>query len=247
VHWLAWLLVGILALVVFGAFARWLLQNPRGTVDAGLIWRTTEIYTAVVHRVRVEGAEHIPLTRAPGPLIVVLNHTAGIDPLLAQSVVPFEIRWIMMTAMRVPALEWFWRFANVIFVDQEGGVSGAREAIRHVKAGGVIGIFPEGGIERPREHILPFEPGVGFLIRRTGARVLPVIIDGTPPVDPAWASLIHRSRSRVRFMPPIDYGSTKMSAQEIAQDLRRRYMEWTGWPAADATPKAPPGSVAALY
>src|SRR4051812_49078545 len=102
-----------------------------------------------MHRVHVEGAEHIPLTRAPGPLIVVLNHTAGIDPLLAQSVVPFEIRWLMMTDMRAPSLEWFWRFANVIFVDQRGGVSGAREAIRHVKAGGVIGIFPEGGSNAP--------------------------------------------------------------------------------------------------
>ena len=90
-------------------------------------------------------------------------------------------------------------------------------------------------------------PGVGFLIRRTVARVLPVIFVGTPPVDPAWASLTKRSRSRVRFMPPIDYGVTKMSAEQIAGDLRGRYMEWTGWPAADAPPKAPPGSVAALY
>jgi 1-acyl-sn-glycerol-3-phosphate acyltransferase len=242
VNWVAWLLLGFLGLGIFAGFARWLLQNPRGTVEAGLIWRLTEIYTALVHRVRVEGAENIPDARKPGPLIVVLNHTAGIDPLLAQSVVPFEIRWIMMADMRHPALEWFWRFARVIFVDQGGrDVSGPRKAIKHVKSGGVLGIFPEGGLERPRRHILPFESGIGFLIRRTGARVLPVVIQGTPEVDPAWASLTRSSHSLVRFMPLIDYAGSKMSADEIADDLRRRYLEWTGWPAAERPPEPPEG------
>jgi 1-acyl-sn-glycerol-3-phosphate acyltransferase len=242
------MLVGLLALAVFGSFARWLLENPRGTVEAGLIWRATEIYTALVHHERVEGAENIPASRTPGSLLVVLNHTAGIDPLLAQSVVPFEIRWIMTADMRHPVLEWFWQFARVIFLDQEGGeVSGAREAIRHVKNGGVLGIFPEGGLERPRRHILPFEPGVGFLIRRTGAPVLPVVIQGTPEVDPAWASLTRSSHSRVRFMPMIDYSNSKMSAAQIAEDLRRRYIEWTGWPAGESPPKPPEGGLRTAY
>ncbi|HBS29908.1 MAG TPA: hypothetical protein DEB06_10785, partial [Phycisphaerales bacterium] len=35
---------------------------------------------------------------------------------------------------------------------------------------------------------------------KSGAPVLPVVIEGTPQVDPAWASLAHRSRARVRVL-----------------------------------------------
>ena len=101
----------------------------------------------------------------------------------------------------------------------------------HVKAGGAIGIFPEGGIERPARTLLPFQPGVGFVVRRTGARVLPVWIDGTPMALPtAWASLVTPSRARVRYGDLIDYSGTKLSAEEIAKDLQRRYSDWSGWP-----------------
>jgi 1-acyl-sn-glycerol-3-phosphate acyltransferase len=71
------------------------------------------------------------------------------------------------------------------------------------------------------------------IIHRTGAPVLPVVIDGTPQVDPAWDSLIHPSRSRLRFMAPIDYRSSGLSPEAIALDLRRRFVDWTGWPTND--------------
>jgi len=118
----------------------------------------------------------------------------------------------------------------VIFVSRTSRDSiGAREAIRHLRGGGVIGIFPEGGLERPAYQLLPFQPGIGLLIKRTGARVLPVLVDGTPQVDPAWASLWKPSRSRLRFKPTLDYSHSDLSAAEIANDLRQRFMEWTGW------------------
>jgi 1-acyl-sn-glycerol-3-phosphate acyltransferase len=216
-----------------------LRNNPRGTVSGGIVWGLLRPYAALWHRVRVEEGQNIPRARSPGPLIVVINHTAGVDPLLVQAVVPFEVRWVMSSDMRHPALEWLWRFANVIYVNPHGGeVSGAREAIKHVREGGVLGIFPEGGIERPHRRILPFAPGVGFLIRRTGAPVLPVIVDGTPEVDKAWQSIPRRSRARVTFKPLIDYGASALSAAQIADDLRNRYLEWTGWPPGERKPAA---------
>ena len=232
--WPAWTIVGLFGLLLFAAFARSVMNNPRREFEAGLIWRGLEVYSALFHHVRVIGVENVPPTWSPGPLIIVINHTAGIDPVLLQSICPFEIRWMMTTDMRLPGLEWLWRYAHIIFVDHKGSdVSGAREAIRHVKAGGVLGIFPEGGLERPRRHIMPFEPGVGLIVRRTGAPVLCAVVQGTPEVEPAWASLWHFSQSRVAFKPPIDYRATKLSAEEIASDLRRRYSEWTGWPIAE--------------
>ncbi|MEL7473663.1 MAG: lysophospholipid acyltransferase family protein [Planctomycetota bacterium] len=236
-----WVILAVAVWLLISLFVRWLLDNPRQDLTTGLACRGFLIYGRLVHRLRVEGREHIPTSRHPGPLIVVANHTAGVDPLLLQGVCPFEIRWMMAEDMRAKGLEWFWSFSRIIFVDRQGqrDMLAAREAIRHVKAGGVLGIFPEGGIERPPRELMPFQRGVGLIISKTGAPVLPVVIDGTPQVDPAWASLWRRSSSRIRVGEPIDYASSGMKPREYADDLRRRFAEWTGWP-LNESPEPPP-------
>lgn len=236
---MSWIVVLILvtaAILLWAWIARRILDNPFGDVEGGLLWVCGSLYVRLFHGLRIVGREHIPRTRRPGPLIIVSNHTAGIDPMLVQVACPFPIRWMMALDMRIPALEWFWKWARIIDVDREAGagIGPVRDAIRHVRRGGVLGLFPEGQLERPKRHLLPFQSGVGAMVQRTGALVLPVVIDGTPTVDPAWASLWHPSRSTIEFKPPIDYTGADLSAEQIADDLRRRYQEWTGWPMASA-------------
>ena len=93
----------------------------------------------------------------------------------------------------------------------------------------MLGIFPEGAIERPPEKLLPFMAGVGLIVKKTGAKVLPVIIRGTPRSADAMASFTVRSRARIEFKPVIDYSAMGMSAEGIANDLESRFEEWTGW------------------
>jgi len=231
-----WALFGIGALVALGAFGRWMLANPMESVDGGLVWRATRVYVHCFHHLTVEGKEHLPKGRRPGPLVVVMNHTAGVDPVLVQAICRFYVRYVMAQDMRLPNYEWLWQWAGTIFVDRKGGsAQGTREAVRHLESGGVIGIFPEGGLERPPRHIMAFEPGVGMIVRRTGARVLPIVIDGTPIVDPAWASLWKPSRSRLRIMAPIYYGGSGLDANEIAEGRRKRFVQWTGWPTIETS------------
>lgn len=198
---------------------------------AGLLLTTMRLYSRIVQRVRVEGSENIPRGIDVGPLIIVSNHTAGADVPLIQALARFEIRWVMARSMQVASLQWFWEWAKVIGVDLGARDTGAvREAMRHVQSGGVLGIFPEGGLERPPRQIMPFQPGVGLIIKKTGAKVLPILIDGTPQVEPAWASLWRFGRARVRVFAPIDYSQSNLSASEIVADLERRYLDWSGWP-----------------
>lgn len=233
-------------LLGLGLLARWLMDNPRGDLETGLYLKVASGYARFYHNLRVTGMPHIPQERNPGPLIVVANHSAGIDPVLIQVVCPFEIRWIMALDMRLPAFEWFWTWAGIISIPRGNELGATREAIRHVKhgdngEGGVLGIFPEGAIERPERQILPFLRGVGLIIKKSNALVLPVIIEGTPQVDPAWASLWRPSRSRLTFKQPIDYRDSTLTPDEISADLRRRYLEWTGWPANEVHAGVIPG------
>lgn len=221
--------------IVFAALCQWWLRNPRGDVETGFAWNLFRLYAFGFQRLRIRGKEFRPDTQNPGPLIVVVNHTSGVDPAVVIAACRFEVRWIMAQDMRHPGAEWFWKWGNVIFVDrQKGDATGAREAIKHIKLGGTVGIFPEGGIERPGQRLLPFQSGVGLIIRRTGAPVLPVIIRGIPETPTAWGAYFERGHASVEFKPPIDYSATKLSAEEIAKDLQCRYAEWTGWPAAES-------------
>lgn len=232
--WAAWIIVALAALLVAGRLSRALLDNPRGDVDGGLLWHSARCYARALHRLRIEGASNIPASRCPGALIVIANHTSGVDPLLIQAACPFEVRWMMAANMRHPAGEFLWRYGRIIFVEPGGReVASAREAIRHLEAGGVLGIFPEGGIERPPRILLPFLGGVGLIVKRTGAPVLPLVIDGTPAAEHAWQTLLRSSRARLRVQPPVRYAGSGLSAAQITADLQRRYAEWTGWPVAE--------------
>ncbi|MCL4222352.1 MAG: 1-acyl-sn-glycerol-3-phosphate acyltransferase [Phycisphaerales bacterium] len=245
------IVLALASLVVAGYFTRWLLDNPRGDFETGVLYRLGRAYVKLVHHLEVHGRDHIPNERRPGPLIVVANHTSGVDPLLIQAELPFAARWVMAEDMRAPALEWFWKWQDVIFVGKPGSEAiGLRQAMRHLRNGGVVGIFPEGGIERPVRHILPFYPGLGALVRSTGASVLPVLVEGTPQVDPAWASLWRSSRSRITFGPILrDFVG---SPADIAEQIREHFLTWTGWerndtPAVvDATAGKPPRSARRL-
>ncbi|MBX3364703.1 MAG: 1-acyl-sn-glycerol-3-phosphate acyltransferase [Phycisphaeraceae bacterium] len=236
--WPFWIILAVVTVCAWAFVARRIFHNPWGDVEGGLLWVFGLLYVRAVHRLAVHGEENVPHAKTPGPLIIIANHTAGIDPLLIQSACPFPVRWMMAIDMRLPALEWFWKWIGIIDVDREGGasVTAVRDSMRHLRGHGVLGIFPEGQLERPARHLLPFQPGVGTLVQKTGALVLPVIIDGTPQVDPAWASLWRRSRSSIRFMPMIDYRGTSLTGEQIAQDLRDRFLAWTGWPAAEGSP-----------
>lgn len=230
-----WVIPLAAAWIGLAFLSRGLLDNPREDVEGGLMWHTVRAYAAVVHRLRVVGRENIPTGRNPGPLILVANHTAGVDPVLIGAACPFHVRWVMARDMRHPWGEWLWRWDRVIFVSREGDeIAGVREALRALKDGEVIGVFPEGGIERPHGQVRPFLPGVGLLIHRSGAPVLPVVIEGTPDVDPAWHSLRRPSRSVVTFMPPIDYRVLGLDAGEIVADLQRRFEGWVSGGAESA-------------
>ncbi len=227
------LILASLAWLCWAWISRGLLDNPRRDPIYGILMAFIRLYARAWHCLEVEGRENVPKSSAP--LLVVANHTAGIDPILMQAVIPFEIRWMMAKDMMEPSLDPLWKWADVIPVDRTGkDTSSAKDAIAHLRAGHVIGVFPEGRLERPERHLLPFLPGLGVMIKRTRASVLPIVIEGTPQTETAWASVLFRSESRVRVFPVIDYSATEFKANEIVDDLRRRFVEWTGWPTIDA-------------
>lgn len=198
-----------------------------------MFWMLFRLYALLVHRVRHGGQESLAAL-GEEPLIIVSNHTGAADPILIQAGCPFEIRWMMMREMNRGLVDWFTRYGRIILVERNGkDFASTREALRHLSAGGAIGIFPEGGIERPPGVLRRFESGVGFLVARSKATVLPVWISGTPHVDVAMHSLWRRGRARIEFGKPMRFDDVKDS-KTIAPAIRDRIAAMSGWPTSDS-------------
>ena len=130
-----------------------------------------------------------------GPVILASNHESYLDPPLVGSVADRGIFFLARkTLLEGAFFGWLLPKLNVIPVDQEGGDRSALKAlIRILKGGGGTLVFPEG--ERTSDgQLRPAQPGLGFVIAKTLAPVVPMRIFGARE---AWP----RGSSRVRFRP----------------------------------------------
>jgi 1-acyl-sn-glycerol-3-phosphate acyltransferase len=130
-----------------------------------------------------------------GPAILAMNHQSYLDPPLAGTASDRAIYFLARrTLLNVPLLGWLLPKLNVIPVDQEGVDRGAMKAlIRVLKAGNAALVFPEGSRTLDGK-LQPAEPGLGLVIAKTLAPVVPMRIFGAHKALP-------RSGGRLRFVP----------------------------------------------
>ena len=151
-------------------------DNYEHRADLRAVWAVNKLFMHVYQRVHAHTSCPIPAT---GPALIACNHTAGLDPMTVQAVCPRNIVWIMTHEYYdLPSLKWLFKRSEQIRIERESNDSGAwREALRCLKKGRVVGVFPEGRIEKTPD-LMPFQPGVAMLALRGGADFFPVYLDG---------------------------------------------------------------------
>lgn len=132
----------------------------------------------VIFRLHVEGRENVP---PKGAIIVAPNHKSDWDPPLIG--VAFDTRIIHYMAkeelFKNPIFGWIIRQFGT-FPVKRGAVdrTAIRQAIRELKVGNPLGIFPEGTRIR-REGLGRFHSGMASLALMTGTPILPVAVIGS--------------------------------------------------------------------
>ena len=223
----AWLLV--IAVIYWFALPA-LGRRVMGDGPSALLWYISAIYVHWFHRLKATGTAVIPDSITPGPLVVICNHQSPIDPLLVQSQCRFKIRWLMAEEFMLSEANFIWKLGEIIPVTRDGQDSASlRTAIRHLRNKGVIGIFPEAGIKKPRHSVHPFLEGAGAMIAKTKAKVLLVIVDNTPQNEDMTKAVKERSFSTVQFVELTSFPE-KSTGKEITAKLRARIAEITQWP-----------------
>jgi 1-acyl-sn-glycerol-3-phosphate acyltransferase len=149
-------------------------------------------------RLEVVGAEHLP---AAGPTLLVGNHDSYWDP-VAIGMAGRERRQIRAlaksTLWKVPGLgPVLDRMGQVPIERGKGDAKALQAAIDTLRAGGCIGVFPEGTISRGK--VLRARSGAGRLaLEVPEARLVAVTVTGTVDI----VRFPKRPRIRVEFFTP---------------------------------------------
>ena len=134
---------------------------------------------------RVIGAENMI---EEGPCIIAANHCSYLDPPLVGVACKRAIHYLARKSLLdVPVLGPILPELNVIPVDQKNADRSAlMGAIRVVRNGGAVLIFPE-GTRSVDGNLQPAQPGIGMIVAKTGAPVVPVKLEGSHQSMPKGA------------------------------------------------------------
>ncbi len=125
--------------------------------------------------IKVSGREHIP----EGAVLVCGNHSSYADPFMLAYAFRNRIQVHFMAKIelrRIPVLGWYLQKMGTFFVNRGASDSSAiKQAIRYLRSGEKVMMFPEGTRVRPEEKAAG-KTGAAMLAVRTGVPILPVYI-----------------------------------------------------------------------
>ena len=163
-----------------------------------------------------------------GPVILAANHQSFLDPPLAGNAADRAIFFLAKKSlMDVPVLGWLLPKLNVIPVNLEGGDRSALKAlIRVLSAGECALVFPE-GTRTPDGNLQPAEPGLGLIIAKTRAPVVPARIFGAFDAWPIGGKIHLFRKITVVLGDPIYFSDADLSGsgKELYLRLSQRVMD----------------------
>lgn len=181
------------------------------------------ILLKVFYRIQAENREYIP---RKGSLIVAANHFSYMDPIVLQAVFPRRISFMMTERFYKGRGEWFFKFMRCINVKEKGAnIAALRDAVKVLWQNGVIGIFPEGGVSE-EGRLQQGNLGIGFLVKKSGAPVVPAFISGTYEALPRGKIVPGISRIKIVFGKPMMFENTQdIENKKGIEEITKQIME----------------------
>jgi 1-acyl-sn-glycerol-3-phosphate acyltransferase len=164
----------------------------------------------------IDGLSNVPRT---GPLIIAINHSSFIDPLLVGSFIPRDV--VMMSKIENfslplwgPIVKWYGAFP---IHRGEADREAIKKALEVLRDGGVLLMAPE-GTRSLDGQLQAGHDGLALIAARTHAPVVPFVIAGAKPVSRNVRKL-KRTTVRVRIGPPLEFAGAnpRASREELAR------------------------------
>jgi len=160
-----------------------------------------------------------------GPCIIAANHCSNLDPPLVGIACQRAIHYLgKKSLLNWPVLGPIFPELNVIPVDQKNADRSAlMGAIRVVKNGGAVLIFPEGSRSCDGK-LQEAQPGIGLIVAKTGAPVVPVRIKGSFEALPRTGRLPHCVSLTVAVGTPCFFSDADGSDRESYQKISNKVL-----------------------
>jgi len=189
----------------------------------------------LIYRPRARGLQNIPRT---GGFIVAANHISFVDSLFMPLVCPRPVVFLgKADYFESWRTRWFFKAANVIPVQREGGSAGEAAilaGIQALKEGRAVGIYPE-GTRSPDGRLYRGKTGVARMALEAGVPVIPISIRGTEDVMPLDSKVPRLSgRVVVEFGKPLvfdryhDRPKDRFVLRSVTDEIMYEIMMLTG-------------------
>lgn len=202
--------------------------------QSGLTWfefverEAMYLFARLWHRCAGAGTDPLP---AAGPAILVANHPSQADPAFLIATCKRPPHFLQAREYyRVFFLRRLFDWAGCIPVARDGReVTGVRQALRHLREGAILGVFPEGDLTAAcRCRADEPKTGAAFLALRSRAPVFPACIVGGPEGRPLLRAWLWPSRGvRVVYEAPIDLSAylDKPVNRHVLHEVTALFME----------------------
>ena len=161
------------------------------------------IMTTISSPVTVTGLEKIDTSKSH---VYAANHASALDSPVLYVNLPFQFRIVFKKELlKYPIIGWHLKRSGQVCIDQQNpakSIGSVRSALKSLKAGMPLVIFPEGG-RTPDGQIRPFLPGALFLAIKAQVDVVPVALVGTYELLPMNTYHIKPRPLEMRVGEPI--------------------------------------------
>lgn len=169
-----------------------------------LVRPLVSLWFRVCYRPVILGKENIP---REGRVILAGNHTHNFDCLLLISSTKRTIHFLAKDSLLKGSFAGIFRGMGIIPVDRsKKDPKSLQTAIQYLNEGRVIGIFPEGTINRTEEVTMPFKFGAVKMSADTSSVIVPFVIKGK-------YQLFHK-KIQIEFLKPRKPSSNLEKANE---------------------------------
>jgi 1-acyl-sn-glycerol-3-phosphate acyltransferase len=172
-----------------------------------------------MYREETRGLENFPKT---GPVVLMSNHATYLDPAFLGSQLPRPIRFMEWAQLfKVPGVAFFSRaLKSFPVVLEKPDPSAYRNALRVLKAGEVLGIFPEGG--RSADGLIHNMTEGGVRIaEKAGVPIVPVAISGGPAIWPKGRCFPKLGKKVIlEIFPPLDPPKSKSEVSKVCKIIQ---------------------------
>lgn len=137
------------------------------------------IMKTICSPVKVNGLEKIDTSKS---YVYAVNHGSALDIPVLYVYLPFQFRIVFKKELlKYPVIGWHLKRSGQVCINQQApshSIASIRSAVKSLKAGMPLVIFPEGG-RTPDGKVKPFLPGAFFLAIKAQVDIVPVALVGT--------------------------------------------------------------------